>query len=114
MLRSNKLHSRAVDFFEMISNLTIQNALGLRIKPNITEKEDFMDLRESMFRHISQLPGLVTSLIALDKAHISRACSTYAIQRVLDFLMVKNTLIGWKFFDLLMNISLIMSYHGKF
>ena len=114
MLRSKEFHSRAIDFFEMISNLTIQKALGLKLKPTITEREDFIDLRENMFRHISQLPGLVTSLTGLDEAIISRACSTSAIQRVLDFLMLGNFFMGWNFFDLSINILLIMSYHGKF
>ena len=105
---------RVMCFFEMISNLTLQDVFHLKMKPNLSDKQEFILLRENMFRHISQLPGLLNSLTILDKPDISRACSTYTVQRVLDFLMVNNSLIGKKFFDLSMNILLIISYHSKF
>jgi len=41
--------SRAIDFFEMVSNVTIEEALGLRSRPLLTDHRRFNVLREGLF-----------------------------------------------------------------
>merc|ERR1740129_1224129 len=95
----------------MISNIHVSNIFDLRLKPSYIDEQNFNELRENMILHISRLDGLLSALQKLPSNELSRACSTLAIQRVLEILVNEDMLISIIFFNLIMHILLLVSLH---
>jgi len=111
MLKSSDKCERVIDYFELISSLSITNAFDLKRRPRLSDNRKFFSMREDLIKHIANLDGLLRSLFKLENNVMSRACSTYAVQRILDMNMLKTSLATLMIFEFVLNFFLVIAFY---
>lgn len=112
LLSNADTSSRAIEYFEEISNLTAGVALGIA-KPKITDIASFHNRREELILEISTFDYILPALFLLNEQDMQRACSTYPVLRILELSMLDPSLLGLMVFDLALHLLLIVTYHAE-
>ena len=108
-LADDKLASRAIEYFEVLSRLTPSSGLGI-VKPSATDVTEFKQKMDDVILHLSKIDYILPALFMLKNQDMKRASETYPVQRILELSMTNTSLIAIIVFDLCMHILLIMSY----
>jgi hypothetical protein len=113
MLRYRPIPSRlAVDYFEIISNLSVQDFIGHFRKPSPGDMLEFRAAREIMFEEIFDLGGTIPSLVVLDEKEIERAASTRAVYFVMSKSLRQPLVVALVVTDFVMQITLMLAFRS--
>ena len=105
---------RGIIFFEVISDLKVSKVLNLNLKPHLVNEQEFNMMRANMIHHLAGLKGLSKSIYLLPASELSRACSTFALQCILDILMMRKCVVSKIVIEVSLNVLLLISFYGKF
>ena len=105
--------SRACDYFDAISSLSIQNALGLE-NVRLSDKKIYHELQDGMIRHLSSFPGIIPSLFFLKPQERKRVTSKHVVQRILHLHIANPRMIALVMLDLCFNTFLLVTYPCKY
>ena len=114
LLLSKTMYPRAIEFFEIMSDLKVSTGLNLHLKPHLANEQEFNFMRTKMIRHISRLDGLLMSIHILPQKKLSRACSTIVVQQILDIMMTRSPVLKKIMIEISSNILLVIACDGMF
>ena len=113
MLRYRPIPSRlAVDYFELISNVSVEDYIGDFRKPSPGDFEEFRSARETVYDEVMELGGTIPSLVVLDEKEIERAASTRAIYYVMSKSLTQPLVVALVVTDFVMQITLMLAFRG--
>mmetsp|Transcript_26352 Transcript_26352/g.39144 ORF Transcript_26352/g.39144 Transcript_26352/m.39144 type:complete len:660 (-) Transcript_26352:444-2423(-) len=103
----------AVDYLEMLSNLTVVDyILDEHADPTPVDIDLFEKSREEIFSEVERLKYLVPAMISLEDSEKERVAVTLIIQRVLDNAIVQPFGITILFCDLIFHIFLLFGWRN--
>jgi len=110
VLLSKSMSSRVIDYFELISNLTINEAFDIYRRPRVMEKRNFIKKRNAIIKRIAHMRGIIPALSDLEPQQLSRACGTIVVQQIIDIYMVRPGVTHYYLLNLSMSILLMISF----
>ena len=111
LVANSDTSTRAIEYFESLSKL---NPTGLGIEQyHFTDIAQFNEKRENILLKISKMDYILPALFMLSVSDMKRACSCYAVRRILELSMTDPSLLGLLSIDLSMHLILIIAYDGK-
>mmetsp|Transcript_16673 Transcript_16673/g.22335 ORF Transcript_16673/g.22335 Transcript_16673/m.22335 type:complete len:831 (+) Transcript_16673:1-2493(+) len=103
----------AVDYLEMLSNLTVVDyILDEHADPTPVDIDLFEKSREEIFSEVERLKYLVPAMISLEDSEKERVAVTLIIQRVLDNAIVQPFGITILFCDLIFHIFILFGWRS--
>merc|ERR1719401_2567974 len=111
MLQTENCSGRVIDYFEILSNLDIYTALDIRGKARKKDKFEFIAKRENIIKHIANMDGLLETIFTLNDDELSRACSTYVIQRLLELSMDSSSFVYLMVFDFSIHLLFLLCFN---
>lgn len=105
--------SRAIDYFDVLSSLTVSSTLGIRTV-RLADRKKYYQMKEDMIQHLSTFPGIIPSIFFLRNQEKRRATSKYVVQRILHLHIANPIMIALILLDLCFNTFLLVSYPCKY
>lgn len=105
---------RAIDYFDVLSSITIDNVLALNARARTADRRVFHEIQEEMVKHLASFEGIIPSLFLLDRQEMTRASSKLFVQRILYLRILTPSLIAWLVLDLSFNTLMLLVYPCEF
>jgi len=111
MLCSETKSKRVIDFIELLSDLTINEAFDIYRRARSEEKQRFIEKRNAVVNRIATMNGIMPALANLEQQELERACGTIVVQQIIDVYMVLPGVTYHYLLNLSMSLLLMLSFN---